>query len=61
MSDCTHPRLQLLGGALHPSGKDYQCQECKEFLVAELTPQTIGVHFGSMPAAEKAPATKDKS
>ena len=40
---CKHPQLQLLGGVLHPSGKDYQCLQCHEFLLVELHSQTIGV------------------
>jgi hypothetical protein len=38
--------LIRLVGAIHPSGKDYQCQECKELLRVEATPLTITVTKG---------------
>jgi hypothetical protein len=33
---CNHAVLQKLGGALHPSGKDYVCKGCGEQFKAEL-------------------------
>ena len=41
---CNHAVLQKLGGALHPSGKDYVCQGCGEQFRAE--PLSVEVKFG---------------
>jgi hypothetical protein len=46
---CNHPQLQLLGGILHPSGKDYQCQQCHELLRVEVKPLEIIVTHGRPP------------
>lgn len=43
---CPHNHLTRLEGALHLSGTDYQCQECKELLHAVLTPLEVTVSKG---------------
>jgi hypothetical protein len=50
---CNHVNLKLLGGPIHPGGKDYYCVQCGEQFRAE--PIVIGVSFGSMPT----PAPKE--
>jgi hypothetical protein len=48
MSDCTtnHARLIRLEGELHPSGKDYRCDDCGDVFEVEVKPATIGVGYG---------------
>ena len=48
MSDCktNHARLVRLEGELHPSGKDYRCDDCGEIVEVEVKSATIGVGYG---------------
>lgn len=55
-NQCNHANLQKLGGALHPSGKDYRCLGCGEQFRAE--PIVIGVMFGTPPSIAT-PADKE--
>jgi hypothetical protein len=43
--DCKHTHLTRLEGPIHPSGKDYVCDNCGEQFRAEVL--VIGVQFGT--------------
>jgi hypothetical protein len=48
MTDCNHVNLKLLGGPIHPNGKDYYCLSCgQQFRVEEAN---ITVSFGKPPS-----------
>lgn len=49
MSDCKHNHLWRIEGPTLPSKSGaiaYHCQECKEMLLVNIRPFTIGVSYG---------------
>jgi len=51
---CKHNHLTKLEGPIHPSGKDYRCDDCGEIVEVEIRPAVIGVQFGKPDKEAKA-------
>jgi hypothetical protein len=56
MSECNHNHLTRLDGPMHPSGKDYRCEECGQQLKAEVI---VIAQFGTQEGEMSEPLNYD--